>query len=48
MRGRLNLRGLKEIAREWVKYYNAERPHQASGYRTPDEVYYGEVAERIS
>ncbi len=36
-----DLRGLKELTKEWVRYYNSERVHQALGYRTPDEVYYG-------
>ena len=36
-----DLRGLKELTKEWVRYYNSERIHQALGYRTPDEVYYG-------
>jgi len=34
--------------KEWVEYYNSERPHQSLGYKTPDEVYYGEVIERAS
>ena len=25
--------------RDWFALYNARRPHQALGYRTPDEVY---------
>uniref|UniRef100_UPI0024698AC7 integrase core domain-containing protein n=1 Tax=Halomonas sp. 11-S5 TaxID=2994064 RepID=UPI0024698AC7 len=24
---------------EYFPFYNAERPHQSLGYRTPDEVY---------
>lgn len=29
--------------RSWVEWYNRERPHQILGYRTPDEMYYGEL-----
>ena len=27
------------IIGRWVEFYNRERPHQALGYRTPDDVY---------
>jgi putative transposase len=36
-----DLKDVKEVTKEWVKYYNGSRLHQALGYRTPDEVYYG-------
>ncbi len=26
----------------WVEFYNRERPHQALGYRTPDDVYWSD------
>ena len=29
---------LKEITKEWVKYYNKERLHQSLGYKVPDDV----------
>ena len=45
LRDRMDLRELKEITRVWVKYYNSERPHQGLGYRTPDEVYNGEMVQ---
>jgi putative transposase len=25
----------------YFAFYNARRPHQSLGYRTPDEIYYG-------
>ena len=40
LREKLSLKELKDITKEWVKYYNAERFHQSLGYKTPDEVYY--------
>jgi len=42
LRDRMELKELKKVTEEWVTYYNEERPHQSLGYRTPDEVYYGE------
>ena len=41
LRDRLGLKELREVMRQWVKYYNGERSHQSLGYLTPDEVYYG-------
>ena len=48
MRDRLGLRELREVMKEWVEYYNSERPHQTLGYRTPDEVYYGVVCKEVA
>jgi len=48
LRDRMDLRELKEITKEWVDYYNGERPHQSLGYKAPDDVYYGEVVKEAS
>ena len=48
LRDRLGLRELKEVTGEWVDYHNRERPHQSPGYRTPDEVYYGESYKGVA
>ena len=44
----IDLKELKWATDEWVRYYNGERLHQALGYRTPDEVYYGKDMVRTS
>jgi putative transposase len=31
---------LRQGLRQWVDFYNQERPHQALDNLTPDEVYY--------
>jgi len=40
LREKMDLKGLREVSKEWIEYYNRERPHQGCGYRTPDEMYY--------
>jgi putative transposase len=30
---------------EYFAFYNGERPHQALGYKTPSEVYFGQDGE---
>jgi len=45
---KMELKELKEKTEKWVRYYNSERLHQALGYRTPDEVYYGGWLVRAS
>ena len=40
-----DLKDVKEIMKEWVKYYDGSGLHQALGYGTPDEVYYGRRIE---
>ena len=37
-------RGLED----YFRFYNGLRPHQALGYRTPAEVFYGEPVEEES
>ena len=39
---KMDLKEVREKTKEWVRYYNKKRHHQALGYRTPDEVYYGQ------
>jgi putative transposase len=34
---------LRQGLRSWVGWYNRECPHQKLGYRTPNEMYYGEL-----
>ena len=34
---------LRQALRTWVGWYNEQRPHQRLRYKTPDEVYYGEL-----
>ena len=41
MREIKDLKMVKEVTKEWVKYYNSKRLQQTLGYKTPDEVYYG-------
>jgi len=36
-----NLKELRGIIAEYMKFYNKERPHQALGYRTPEGIYEG-------
>ncbi|MEI5987316.1 IS3 family transposase [Dehalobacter restrictus] len=33
---------LRQITKEYIDYYNSDRPHQSLGYKTPAEYYYGE------
>ena len=39
IRGYENPRGARQSLGRYLEYYNHERPHQALGYRTPNEVY---------
>jgi len=34
-----NLKELSGVIDEYMEFYNKERPHQALGYRTPEEIY---------
>ena len=43
------LREVKEALSRYFRFYNASRPHQNLGYRTPDEFYFGvDVAKRAA
>ena len=33
----------RRLIRDWIGFYNAERPHSALGGRTPAEAYRGET-----
>jgi putative transposase len=32
---------------EYFRFYNKERPHEALGYRTPHELYFGTSASMM-
>ena len=36
---------VRKALREYFRSYNERRPHQALGYRTPAEVFYGQPVE---
>ncbi len=31
--------------KEWVRWYNQQRPHQGLEYQTPNEAYYGNLKQ---
>jgi putative transposase len=37
--------GRFELHRKFIQYYNYERPHMALNYKTPAEVYFGDVQD---
>lgn len=39
---------LRNIIQEYIAYYNVYRPHQTLEYRTPEEVYYRDLAEKTA
>jgi len=42
------VRDAKDSLRWYFDFYNNDRPHQSLGYKTPSEVYYGEMAKHTS
>ena len=44
----MELKEVRERSRDWVRYYNSKRYHQALGYKTPDEVFYGQGAKAVA
>ena len=38
-----SVREARRCLGRWMRHYNGDRPHQSLGYRTPDEVYFGDV-----
>ena len=45
---KMELKALKEKTKQWVEYYNRERPHQSLDYKTPDEAYYGKKYNKVA
>ncbi len=45
---KMELKELKEKTKQWVEYYNRERPHQSLDYKTPDEVYYAKECNKVA
>jgi len=45
---KMDLKELKKKTKQWVEYYNRERPHQSLDYKTPDEVYYGKEYNKVA
>lgn len=35
----------KAAIREYIEFYNKQRPHQSLGYKTPQEVHFVEILE---
>jgi len=40
LKGYATIGEVRDGLTDYFAFYNAERPHQSLGYRTPDEVYY--------
>ena len=39
----------RSVIKNWITFYNTERPHSALGYKTPDEAYWtGEKEKRAA
>jgi putative transposase len=43
-----NVKDCKNGLREYFRFYNSQRPHQALNYRTPEAVYLGQLARSAS
>jgi len=43
-----NVKDCKNGLREYFRFYNSQRPHQALDYRTPEAVYLGQLARSAS
>lgn len=42
------LKEAKECLARYFHFYNTERLHESLGYRTPQEVYFGERGNKVS
>lgn len=38
----------RRVIRDWIGFYNGQRPHTALGRRTPDEAYGGRETEKLA
>jgi len=38
----------KRVIKNWMTFYNTERPHSALGYQTPDEAYFTSEEDKIA
>lgn len=38
----------KRVIKNWIAFYNTERPHSALRYRTPDETYFAGENKKIA
>lgn len=37
----------RNVLKEYIIFYNRERPHQSLDYQTPNEVYYNKSATKV-
>jgi putative transposase len=38
----------RSVIKNWIAFYNTERPHSALGHRTPDEAYWADEKEKLA